>query len=73
MYMYQQAIPSDEKQVATAEQSCIHCECVTDHEHWCITQNPEVRYAFTVAVYPNVLTLQDQLILHALGVTWNVK
>ena len=51
--------------------ACLHCECLTYHESWCITQNADVRYAFQVAVYPNLLTLQDRLILHALGVTWS--
>jgi len=73
MSTYQQVTPRHEKKVVAAEERCIHCERVSDHEHWCITQNPDVRYAFTVAVYPNLLTLQDSLMLHALGVTWNAK
>ena len=72
MSIHQQVIPRHEKKLGASER-CLHCECLTDHQPWCITQNPDVRYAFTVAVYPNLLTLQDSLILHALGVTWTKK
>ena len=72
MSIHQQVIPRHEKKLVASER-CLHCECLTDHQPWCITQNPGVRYAFTVAVYPNLLTLQDSLILHALGVTWTKK
>jgi len=54
-----------------ADSSCAHCEGVIRHERWCLTQNADVRYAFQVALYPKHLTLQDSLILHALGVSWN--
>ena len=72
MSIHQQVIRRHEKKLVASER-CLHCECLTDHQPWCITQNPDVRYAFTVAVYPNLLTLQDSLILHALGVTWTKK
>jgi hypothetical protein len=36
-------------------------------------QSASVRYAFQVASQPSQLTLQDSLILHALGVAWNGK
>jgi len=55
----------------SADSACAHCEGVIRHEPWCLTQNAGVRYAFQVAFYPNQLTLQDHLILHALGVAWN--
>ena len=73
MSVSQQVTPRREKKAVASEERCIHCERVSDHEHWCITQSADVRYAFSVAVYPNYLTLQDSLILHALGVTWNAK
>ena len=55
----------------SADLACKHCKGVIRHEPWCLTQNADVRYAFQVAFYPNHLTLQDHLILHALGVAWN--
>ena len=55
----------------SADSACAHCEGVIRHEPWCLTQNADVRYAFQVALYPGHLTLQDHLILHALGVAWN--
>jgi len=57
----------------SAESACAHCEGIIRHQPWCITQNADVRYAFQAALYPNQLTLQDSLILHALGATWNGK
>jgi hypothetical protein len=55
----------------SADSACAHCEGVIRHEPWCVTQSADVRYAFQVALYPKCLTLQDSLILHALGVAWN--
>lgn len=72
MSIHQQVIPRHARKLVVSER-CRHCECLADHQPWCITQNPDVRYAFTVAVYPNLLTLQDSLILHALGVTSTKK
>jgi hypothetical protein len=57
----------------SADSACAHCDGVIRHEPWCSTQNSTVRYAFEAALYPNHLTLQDNLILHALGVAWNSK
>jgi hypothetical protein len=57
----------------SAASACVHCEGVIRHEFWCKTQSANVRYAFRVAVQPNHLSLQDSLILHALGVVWNSK
>ena len=72
MSIHQQVVSRHERKLV-ASKRCRHCECLTDHQPWCITQNPDVRYAFTITVYPNLLTLQDSLILHALGVTWAKK
>ncbi len=57
----------------SADSACAHCEGIIRHEPWCLTQSADVRYAFQVALYPNHLSLQDHLILHALGVTWDAK
>jgi hypothetical protein len=52
------------------KQACIHCHGVTHHELWCATQNATVHYALIVLSDPNQLSLEDELILHGLGVTW---
>jgi len=57
----------------TADSACSHCSGVVDHEPWCSTHNSNVRYAFQVVLYPDYLTIQDALILHALGVAWEGK
>jgi hypothetical protein len=72
MPVYRQPV-SRHNQQSVEDAACLHCERVTRHEHWCLTQSADVRYAFQVAVYPNLLTLQDSLILHALGVSWDGK
>ena len=72
MSIHQQVVSRHERKLV-ATKRCRHCECRTDHQPWCITQNPDVRYAFMITVYPNLLTIQDSLILHALGVTWAKK
>jgi hypothetical protein len=43
---------------------------VVRHERWCQIRNPLVAYAFQVLADPSRLSLRDQLILHALGVSW---
>lgn len=50
---------------------CDHCAGVIRHEPWCITRNEIVRYAFGAVLRGSILTLGDQLILHALGVEWS--
>jgi hypothetical protein len=50
---------------------CNHCAGFAGHEPWCITRNAIVRYAFGLVVRASLLTLQDELILHALGVQWS--
>ncbi len=55
----------------SAAEACEHCQGVIRHESWCIMQNPRVLYAYQAILDPTQLTLQDRLILHALGVAWN--
>jgi hypothetical protein len=56
-----------------AEAACEHCAGVIRHEPWCITRNQLVYYAYETALDPGKLTLSDQLILHALGVSWRTR
>ena len=53
-----------------ADSACSHCSGVVSHEKWCSTKNSNVRYAFQAVLHPDCLTIQDGLILHALGVAW---
>jgi len=53
----------------TADAACEHCGGVVRHEEWCITCNRTVAYAYA-AVLDGRLTMEDELILHALGVCW---
>lgn len=50
---------------------CEHCSGIVRHERWCITRDPLVRYAYRVVQEPEKLSFADNLILHALGVTWH--
>jgi hypothetical protein len=52
---------------------CGHCDRFSYHEHWCITQNTSVRYAYQTVADPGLLSLGDHLILHALGVAWTKR
>ena len=54
----------------SADSACRHCDGIIRHEYWCATENANVRYAFTAAFDSDQLSLGDELILHALGVTW---
>ncbi len=54
----------------TAEGACQECAGVVRHAYWCPTCNPLVAYAYDVVRDSGKLTVEDQLILHALGVTW---
>jgi hypothetical protein len=54
----------------TAEAVCEHCNGVVSHEDWCITRNRKVAYAYDIVLHPGKVTIEDQLILHALGVAW---
>jgi hypothetical protein len=57
----------------SSESACAHCEGVTRHELWCVTQSATVQYAFRVLSDPHQLSLEDELILHSLGVKWNAE
>jgi hypothetical protein len=54
----------------SAESSCKHCEGVIRHEPWCVTESQAVSYAYDILLDAGKLTLEDRLILHALGVAW---
>ncbi len=54
----------------SADSACEHCGGVIRHEPWCVRRNTAVSYAYAAARNNAELTLEDQLILHALGVTW---
>ncbi len=56
-----------------AHPACEHCSGIRNHEPWCMTLNPFVRYAFLAVVEPTGLTIGDTLILHSLGVSWTRK
>jgi hypothetical protein len=54
----------------SADSKCEHCAGVVRHEPWCVTENPLVAYAYLTATGAAPLSEPDNLILHALGVTW---
>lgn len=56
-----------------AASACQHCSGVVRHEAWCITENSRVRYAYEVVLHSEQLTVEDHLILHALGATWETQ
>jgi hypothetical protein len=53
-----------------ADAACEHCGGVVRHREWCITCNSAVAYAYQAVLDAATLTIEDQLILHALGVAW---
>ena len=53
-----------------AQSACEHCGGIVRHERWCITCDAVVQYAYGAVLDPEKLSLCDQLILHALGVSW---
>ncbi len=53
----------------SADSACEHCGGIIRHQPWCVRRNATVSYAYA-AVRTSQLTLEDQLILHALGVSW---
>jgi len=57
----------------TSQCACQHCGGVGRHEKWCITCDAMVQYAYGVITDPEKLTVCDQLILHALGVSWGME
>jgi hypothetical protein len=50
-----------------AQSVCEHCGGVVRHEHWCITCDAAVQYAYSAVLDPSKLTFCDRLILHGLG------
>lgn len=53
-----------------ASSACEHCGGIVRHEHWCVTVDPAVQYAYEVVADSEKLSLIDRLTLHALGVAW---
>ncbi|MFZ0732790.1 MAG: hypothetical protein WAM79_10745 [Candidatus Sulfotelmatobacter sp.] len=62
--------PSHVVSHTTSGPICEHCQGTTEHEPWCITRDPNVLYAYRIVAEPAMLTLEDTLILHSLGVRW---
>jgi hypothetical protein len=58
---------------SSVEAACLHCKAYSWHEHWCLTLNPTVRYAYEIVFYPGKLTAGDTIILHSLGVLWSAR
>jgi hypothetical protein len=54
----------------SASSACEHCGGIVRHEHWCVTVDPAVQYAYEVVLDAEKLSLVDRLTLHALGVAW---
>ncbi len=54
----------------SAASACGHCDGVIRHEPWCKTQNTSVHYAYLIVTVPAHLSVEDCLILHALGAAW---
>ncbi len=53
-----------------AEAACEECGGVVRHAPWCALCNPVMAYANEILQDGSKLSIQDQLILHALGVAW---
>ena len=66
----QNQLPWSHSNRYSADSACLHCEGVIRHESWCPVENAGVLYAYRAASEPDLLSLGDQLILHALGVAW---
>ena len=54
----------------TADTACGHCAGVVRHESWCASCNQVVAYAYEAVDDAARLTVEDGLILHALGAAW---
>lgn len=54
----------------TAESACQKCGGVVRHAYWCPACNPAVAYAYDIVRNAGNLSMEDRLILHALGVVW---
>ena len=57
----------------TAASACEHCAGIVRHEHWCITVDRTVYYAYEIVSDSGKLTLGDAIILHSLGVAWTAN
>src|SRR5271165_2550295 len=57
----------------SSDSVCAYCDGIIRHEPWCVTRNVNVHYAHRAALFPNQLSLEDRIILHALGVAWRAK
>jgi hypothetical protein len=55
------------------DSACAHCDGILRHEPWCATLNVNVYYAHRAALFPDHLSLEDRIILHALGVAWRAE
>src|SRR5271163_933047 len=54
----------------SSDSACAYCDGIIRHESCCATQNANVYYARQAAMFPNQLSLEDRIMLHALGVAW---
>jgi hypothetical protein len=66
----QDQLPWSDSNQYNADSACVHCEGVLLHESWCPAENVNALYAYRAVSQPDLLSLGDQLILHALGVAW---
>jgi hypothetical protein len=69
----QNQLPLSHSPQSSADSACMHCDGVICHELWCVTQSASVQYAYQVVSDSSRLSLEDHLILHALGAAWNRK
>lgn len=56
-----------------AASACEHCEGIIRHEHWCITHNSHVIYAYAVVADSQVLNYTDLQFLRGMGIIWQGK
>lgn len=63
-------LPLRQSNQYSADSACVYCDAVIRHESWCATQSANVHYAFQAVLDPDKLSLEDELILHALGAVW---
>jgi hypothetical protein len=69
----QDQLPWSHSNQYSADSACVYCEGVIRHESWCLEQNADVHYAYQAVSEPDLLSLGDQLNLHALGVAWTAE
>lgn len=55
-----------------AASACVNCEGIIRHENWCAAVNTNTEYAFLSILEPAVMLEADHIILHGLGVRWNM-